>query len=238
MTRRIAILRARDDAERSAARLSAIGFDCALAPVLQPVALQAAIPAGYFDATLVTSARALEFASDAVLASVNSTPLFAVGERAAKTATARGFALGAPPAPDAVALAILLKGHLPVGSRSLYLAGRDRKHDLEDALAGSGQLVETLEVYEAVARECWSPQEIAALLSCDAALHYSRRSAEIGLALAQTAGIADFWRNLVHVCISEDATAPLRAFGAARVFAARLPREDALIDALVAVSET
>ena len=236
MTGRVALLRAADDAERSAARLSALGFEYAVAPVLQAVALETKMPLGHFDAVLATSARGFELASAAVLASTRGLPLFVVGERAGEAARERRFTLNAPPSPDAMNLALLLNRRLAPGSRMLYLAGRDRKRDLEDALAASGHYVTALEVYEARAREAWNDEEIAALSRCDAALHYSRRSAELALTLARRAGLADFWRELVHVCISEDAAAPLREFGAARVYAAPLPREEELIGALAAVN--
>ena len=163
-----------------------------VAPVLQAVALETKMPLGHFDAVLATSARGFELASAAVLASTRGLPLFVVGERAGEAARERRFTLNAPPSPDAMDLALLLtRRSLAPASRMLYLAGRDRKHDLEDALAASGHYVTALEVYEARAREAWNDEEIAALSRCDAALHYSRRSAELALTLARRAGLAD-----------------------------------------------
>jgi len=67
---------------------------------------------------------------------------------------------------------------------------------------------------------------------CAAALHYSRRSAALAVALAERAGLADPFRAILHVCLSPDAGEPLRAMGAPRLAWASEPREDRLIDAL------
>jgi uroporphyrinogen-III synthase len=63
-------------------------------------------------------------------------------------------------------------------------------------------------------------------------LHYSRRSAALAVELAERAGVAEPFRALLHVCLSPDAAAPLRAWGAGRVVCASEPTEDRLIDAL------
>ena len=58
---RVLVLRAREDAERTASRLRAMGFTPLLSPVLEIVGTGAAIPRGPFDAVLATSAKGLEF---------------------------------------------------------------------------------------------------------------------------------------------------------------------------------
>ncbi len=158
------------------------------------------------------------------------------GERTAAAARAAGFGEADEIAPDASALAALLAARLPRAARLLYLAGRDRKSDLERALGAAGHRVVTTEVYLAEARPDWSAAEALDFATCEAALHYSRRSAELAGILAARAGLADRLRAMLNACLSEDAAAPLRALGAKRIFVAVGARESHLIDTLVAAA--
>ena len=92
--------------------------------------------------------------------------------------------------------------------------------------------LEVVEAYAAEAREAWRPREAAALASCVAALHYSRRSASLAAALAKAAGAEASFLELEHVCLSRDVAEPLQAIGATRVAIAETPDEAALFQAL------
>ena len=85
---------------------------------------------------------------------------------------------------------------------------------------------------EVAARETWSPRETAALASCVAALHYSRRSASLAAALAKAAGAEEPFLKLEHVCLSRDVAEPLLAIGATRVAVAETPDEASLFRTL------
>lgn len=232
MRPKIALMRAEDDAERSALALDAAGFDAALAPAFELRPLVSAAPPGPFDAVVVTSARAIEYAGPAALAEAASAPLFGVGERARAEAAMRGLAFAAEPAENAAALAADLFARLSPGAHVLYLAGRDRKSELEAALTAAGATVSTMEVYAAEPRKSWNAREIGRLRACEGALHYSRRSAELALRLAGAAGLDAVWREIAHVAISAEAAGPLRDFGARRILVAAAPREPAMIEAL------
>lgn len=229
-TRRVALFRAGEDARKSAARLSALGFEAVIAPVLEPVALDAALPSGRFDAAAATSAKALDFARPALLAAISRAPLFVVGAAGEAAAARRGRSVAAS-AGDAAELAQVLVAALPSHARVLYLAGADRKPELENALIRAGLSVVTLEVYAARARLEWSAEEALAVASCRAALHYSRRSAELASDLAARAGILPQWREMAHVAISVDAAEPLGASGVITIVAAAA-REEAMFAAL------
>jgi uroporphyrinogen-III synthase len=224
-------MRASEDAERSAARLLEMGYASVFAPVTRTLATCAAVPSGPFDAAVASSAKAIELLSASSRDAIVALPLFVVGAQTARAAKARDLEVETS-AKDAAALSELLRTRLTPTCRVLYLAGRDRKRDLESALAASGHRVTAIEVYVAEARLGWSPGEASALAASDAALHYSPRSAELAFRLAEGAGIADRFRALLHVCISEDAASPLRVSGAKRVRSASAPDEDALFDAL------
>jgi uroporphyrinogen-III synthase len=227
----IALTRATEDAERSAARLLELGYESFVAPATMVLATQAGIPRCDYDAVVATSAKAFDLLSPSSRDAILSLPLFVVGAQTALAAVAQELEVEAS-AKDAAALAESLRARLTPGSRVLYLAGRDRKSDLESALAADGHRVTPIEVYVAEARRAWSFGEARAVANCDAALHYSARSAEITLRLADGAGTAERFRALLHVCISENAASPLRSSGATRVRSAMNPDENALFDAL------
>ena len=156
-----------------------------------------------------------------------SSPLYVVGARTGNAAAARGWRLASPPARDADELVRTLAAALKPRARLLYLAGRDRKVAIETALADAFD-VEIVEAYAAEAREAWRPAEAQSLASCVAALHYSRRSAELAAALAKAAGEETCFLELNHVCISRDVAEPLQALGASRVAIAETPDEAGL----------
>jgi uroporphyrinogen-III synthase len=232
VTKRIALMRARDEAERSAALLRARGFLTALAPATEVRATGALPPPGPFDAVVATSAKAIALLAPAARERIAGAPLFVVGRRTARAARDAGMRIAGEPAPDVAALVAALLQRLAPRSRVLYLAGRDRRKALEAALNEAGHLTTTVEIYAAEARAAWSEAEARAIATCGAALHYSRRSAALAVALAERAGLADRFRALLHVCLSRDAGEPLRAFGAPRLAFASQPRENELIDAL------
>ena len=189
VTRRIALMRAQNDAEATAAELAARGFEAVIAPAIEIRALPAAPPEGRFDALVATSPRALQALGEAGRARLATIPLHVVGARAARAAREAGLALAGEPAADAAALAERLARTLPSAARLLYLAGRDRKPTLEAALVAAGFAVQALELYAAEAREAWSAHEGRAVAGCDGALHYSRRTAALAVALARAGGV-------------------------------------------------
>jgi len=232
MIRRIALMRPEDDSETTAAELAARGFEAVIAPAIAIRVLPAALPQGRFDALIATSPRAIRALGPGGRAGLAATPLYVAGARAARAGRDAGLALAGEPAADAAALAARLAQTLPPGARLLYLAGRDRKPTLEAALAAAGLAVQAIELYAAEAREAWSAGETRAVDACDGALHYSRRTAALALALAAQAGLGERFRALCHVCLSADVAEPLAADGAKRIVVASAPDETHLLAAL------
>ncbi|WP_158818961.1 uroporphyrinogen-III synthase [Methylocapsa sp. S129] len=231
MSLRVALMRPIAAAERSATLLRARGFEPAFAPVMQIVATGAEPPDENFDAVIATSANAFAFLSAEARDRLAKLRLYVAGERTAAAALAAGFAGTDEIAADARSLAALLAAR-PRPSRFLYLAARDRKSDIESVLCAAGHGVVAIEVYAAEARPAWSASETQTFASCAAALHYSRRSAELTIALAERAGLGEGLRATLHGCISKDAAEPLRSIGAKRIVVAAGAQESLLIDAL------
>ena len=205
---RVLVLRAREDAERTALKLRGMGFEPLLSPVLEIVATGAAIPRGPFDAVLATSAKGLEFCGEP--GRLQTLPLYAVGARTEKIARETGWR-AALVAGNAQALLPLIHDRHQAPARFLYLAGRDRQADLETGLREQGHGLTIVETYQARAATALTPAAVDALARGEiaAALHYSRRSAEIFMALARDSGLTEALGAIDHCALSEDVASPL-----------------------------
>jgi uroporphyrinogen-III synthase len=226
---RLLITRPEPDATRTAQTLRARGHEVLVAPVLVTQAVEAEIR-GPHAAVLMTSANAARAASR--FGDLHPLPVFAVGDRTAEAARARGFsnvesAGGALPE----LVEVIAKRFAGQPVTLLYLAGEDRSGDLAGDLAAHGITVDTAVIYRAVAAEKLSPELAQALSAAelDGALHYSPRSVATLLRLAAEAGVLNALLNLAHYCLSEAVAAPLREAGAGRIAVAPRPDEAALL---------
>ncbi|MFO1117669.1 MAG: uroporphyrinogen-III synthase [Beijerinckiaceae bacterium] len=231
---KVLVVRAVEDARRTAVRLSRSGVQTIVSPVLSIRPLDSAEPDGDFHALVATSAHA--FAAPFADRFRNA-PLFLVGERTADSARAKGFETIAAIADSAANLIPIIRDKVPIGRRLLYLAGRDRKDELERALSATHDLA-VVEAYAAEPASTLNVDAVAALRvgAVDAVLHYSRRSARIFSALVARGGLEPSVRALRHVTISQDAAAPLIEAGW-RVDIAARPDEDAMIALLLASTD-
>jgi uroporphyrinogen-III synthase len=236
----VLLTRALDESTRTAASLAREGHEAVLSPVIEMEPTGATWLAGVVDGVIATSARAFDLfsaAPDWPLPEVRRLlPLLLAGKRTESAARERGFEGPALIAPDAKTLAADIGARFPLPSRLVYLAGRDRKPDLEESLAEAGHAIETIEVYTAQPAESLSDAvlSLAGKGEIGAVLHYSRRSTEIFLRLARGAGF-DLSR-VNHVCISHDAAAPLLDAGLHGVLIAKTPDEQAMIAIIKALA--
>jgi uroporphyrinogen-III synthase len=219
----VALFRERKDANASAARLRRFGFSVVCLPVIEIRTRPVRPQQSHYDAVVATSDKA--FHADGP--PDTSSPLYVVGARTGHAAEACGWRLASPPARDAEELVRTLAAALKPEAQVLYLAGRYRKDLIEAALSDAFD-VEIVEAYAAEARAAWRPSEARSLASCVAALHYSRRSAELAAALATAAGGTVCFLDLNHVCISRDVAESLQALGASRIAIAETPDEAGL----------
>lgn len=227
----VLVLRAREDALRTSEKLRAMGFTPVVSPVLEIAATGADVPPGAYDAVLVSSANGVECAGSGA-GRYKSLPLHVVGAKTARVAEARGWRPEIV-AGNAEAILPLLCARYPGPAQFLYLAGRDRQATLETGLEAAGHSVTAVDVYEAHAAEVLSDAARAALGAGEIgfALHYSRRSVEIFLKLAEVAGLSGALPAIAHIALSAHVAAPLeaRGFDVAR---AEKPDEDHLLTTL------
>ena len=232
---RVLVTRPIEEARRTAAQLEAVGHEAILAPMTQITPAHVAIPNDPFAAIMATSAQALKFTCLPDLAApVKTLPLFAVGERTAEAARTAGFSNVRPPVATAVELAEAIGRAMPRGVRLLYVAGRDRKPDLEMRLANSGFQVRVFETYEAraIGGLPIAAQQAIQTGTIDAALHFSRRSAALFVEAVESADLVSEARRLLHGAISKDAAAPLLGV-MARIRIAARPTAKSLYETLV-----
>jgi uroporphyrinogen-III synthase len=224
---RVVVTRPQADSERTAAALEALGHEVLVAPLMrvEPVAVDLA---GTWSAIVITSANALQ-AIPATADGAKTLPVFAVGDRSAEAARRAGFAEVSSANGDINDL-VRLVATRGAGAKAplLYLAGEDRSGDLVAQLAAHGIDAEMKVVYRVVA-EVFPPVLAAALESgdVDAVLHFSRRSAELFVEGARSAGVAGPAEDVRHLCLSSQIAEPLA--GASRIAVAARPEEAVLV---------
>ncbi len=227
----VLLTRPSDEAARSAERLQAMGHAAVLSPVIEIEPIEAAWPQGVIDAVIATSARAfecLDLAPDWPVPEARRLfPLFVVGAKTAAAARARGFDGPQQITLDAKALSRVIIDRFVESIRILYLAGSNRKSDLESACAEAGLVLDVLETYAAHTATKLSDDAVRQVAAGEvgAVLHFSRRSAEIFLRLAAKARLDP--ARLTHIAISEDVAGVLAALP--KVMVAAEPNEDAVL---------
>ena len=225
----VLVTRAEADAARTAGALARLGHEAVIAPALAIAPRFLTPPTRRPDALLATSRHA--FAAPLPEEMGRGAPVFAVGEHTAEAARAAGFRDVRVGAGDGAGLAPLVVLTMPRPATLLYLAGRDRKPEVEAALGAAGYRLEVAEVYAAEPVEAWPEAAVEKLRAGEvgAALHYSRRSAALALDLARRHGVTAPFLSLEHLCLSADAAEPLIAAGAPAVAAAARPDEGSLL---------
>ena len=206
---RILLTRPEADARRSAQRLAALGHDAVIVPLFEIVATGALQPDGAFTRLLATSAHAFDVSHDTN--DLKALRLDVVGARTAAVARESGFSRVETVAPDAKSLAMAIARENALPQDLLYLAGRERRPDVEAALGALGHRVTPWLVYAAretdtaAARlnELWREQRI------DAVLHFSPRSAALYVALAEKAGLTAAALAPLQIAISPRAAQQL-----------------------------
>ena len=206
------LLRAREDAARSAEKLRALGYTPILSPVLDIKATHARIPAGDYDAVLASSAKGIEAVAD--FSQLAALPFHLVGAKTAAVARTRGLSPQIV-AGAAEAILPLLRDAYVKPAHFLYLAGRDRQPTLEAGLRAAGHRITAVDVYEAQAATVLTDAAIDALRdrTIDVALHYSRRSVDIFQRLVEAESLTPALGSIRQLALSAEVAAPLRALG-------------------------
>ncbi|RZJ17193.1 MAG: uroporphyrinogen-III synthase [Brevundimonas sp.] len=222
--RRVWITRARPGAARTADRLTEMGFE----PLVAPLLAIHPIPDALATAPDLTTAAALAFTSPNGVAAfaaltplLRDRPVFAVGDATAEAARAAGFADARSAGGDIHALARLIDESWAADSGLILNPGPRRPAgDLSHLMPGL--MIAALPVYEAVETGAAPPDAFEAVLI------HSPRGAE-ALRATLPAGAA---KDRLAVCISPTAAVPLAALSFAEIRIADTPDELAMLAAL------
>ena len=160
---------------------------------------------------------------------ISTLPVYAVGERTAQMARSRGFGVIAAVEADAHSL----EPHLRAlrGRDVLYLAGRDRKPVIEEALQQAAASCHLVEIYRAVAAKSLTAEFADALRArrVEAVVHFSRRSASVFARLACEAHLEKEAAALLHFCLSADVAQGLSSLMPQLTLIAETPDADAML---------
>ncbi len=228
---RVLLTRPLAESASTAAKLLAMGHTPVSAPVITIEYQDFTLPKESFDAVVVTSPHALHALDENKISRLKSLPFFVVGERAAQAVKLMGLEGEVISEPDAVHLIAAIKADT-TKNHLLYLAGRHRSLDLEEAFAGDIFVVET---YHASEVENLPALAVQLMLDgkIDALLHFSKRSAELFLARANACNLANALLHIKHIAISNRTAESLKGLP---VVIADTPDEDGILAALAALA--
>lgn len=220
--RRVWVTRAEPGAARTADRLTALGFEPVVVPLLTlaplPGALNAAPPPDAVAVLALTSPNGVE-AFAPLIPRFRDHPVFAVGDATAEAARAAGFADVRSAAGDIHALARLIAAEAPPGPL-LAPGAREPAGDLPALLPD--RPVQRLPVYAAFETHAPAPGAFDAVM-----LHSPRAARALATDLPRAAS-----SGRLAVCISDAAAAPLRPFDFTQIRIAAAPDEPSMLSAL------
>ena len=229
---KILVTRPDPDALRTGEALAAIGIESLVAPVTEIQNTGARAPEDTFALLIASSANALRALRNEDVAHLSPLRLICVGEKTAATARDRGFEQVEAAGGSGERLAAKLINELPPTTKLLYLTGTPRKPVIEHRLSAAGFAVVALDLYRTVPITPWPGRPFEAVMSCDAAMHFSRGSVEALLAAAKAAGHERALIDMRHYCLSADVAEPLRAHGGHEIAICDHPSEKCLFDML------
>ena len=216
--RRVWVTRARPGADRTAGRLSALGFTPVVAPLLAIRAIDARPDLTGVQALAFTSGNAVK--ALAAHSPLPSTPIFVVGDATAAAARQAGFHDVRSAGGDLHALAALIRTE-GAGFSILHPCAAEPAGDLA-TLVGDTARITSLAVYEAVETDIAAPE------AWDVVLVHSPRAGQALAARLSAEGAG----GRIAVVISPAAATRLSVRGLAEVRIAAAPTEDALLAAL------
>ncbi|MEO5805303.1 uroporphyrinogen-III synthase [Devosia sp.] len=233
----ILVTRPEPDATGTVSRLWAMDVDAIAVPLLVRQVLDTALPeAGDFAAMVVTSGNALRTLSErSGVEQYRSLPIFTVGEVTGIEAQTLGFGTVQSAAGGLAELADLLK-RSGIAGPVFYPAASERNGDLAALVAPFGLTLVTTPLYRMVPVTRVPESVVAELASgaIEAALFYSRRTAQSFVAAMADRLTAAQRQHLAVLCLSNAVAEPLRAAGYGNAAIARHPNEETMMSLALA----
>lgn len=227
---RLLVTRSGADAERQAARLTALGHEALIHPLLEidyprldPLALRGV------QALILTSRNALRgLAKNDAFAAAKRLPAFCVGDGTAGAAREQGFTrvfIGEGTAKDLVPL--IAQSLRPENGALLYLTGTHLAFDLEAPLTQLGFAVKRAILYEAREADAPAAARLGADLRAgiDGAILMSPRSAAIFAGIFLGVAAEEEVRPIRCYCYSDAIAEPLSKINGLTIAVSRRPTE-------------
>jgi uroporphyrinogen-III synthase len=237
---KVLVLRPKAQGARTALALARLGHEAVLAPLLEITRIEEGrVPrsdsSNPHAAVIAASPHAFKLLDPETRMRLAKLPAMLVGARSARAAEKAGLCVLRPVYRTARELATALPEHAPPG-RLLYLAGRDRRPEIEAALRQAKRRFDIVEIYAAAILPALPLGAAAALRhhGIDAVLHYSARSASAYVTLAKARRLLSRALAPLQLCLSETVAGPLIEAGAKHVEIADAPSETRLLDLLPA----
>jgi uroporphyrinogen-III synthase len=231
---RILITRPRTDASLLADKLTALGHDVLIEPMLEIRFTEGAtVDLAGVQAVLFTSANGVR--AFAVAEKRRDLPTFTVGDATAETARRSGFTQVESAGGDVADLVRLVRECLqPARGALLHAAASAVAGDLGGQLGASGFEVRRAVLYAAEPIQALSPAAVAALSEegMDLVVFFSGRTAETFARVVEKAGLAPKLSRTVALGLSPAAVEPVRRLPWAKVEAARHPEEADILQAI------
>lgn len=237
----VVITRTRPDADALAQRLTDLGYEPLLEPMLRVSATHAATVHDPMcvEALVVTSAQALRHLNTLVReVAFRHKPLYAVGPKTASLAIELGWDNVHDGGGDVRALGTFLKSRSEItpSSRLLHICGRDIARDTREILNDVPGNVLDWVVYETEPSEEFSPDFIEAMRTgrVKAALFYSARAASVfadhvRAYSAKNSPDNSHFGAIKFLCLSKAVVESLSNIPSNGTYAATSPDEDALV---------
>jgi uroporphyrinogen-III synthase len=229
---RMLITRPEPDATVSAVSLRALDITPVSFPLMRRVTLEVSLPEpDGFAALALTSVNALRALRERnAIQRYRHIKVFAVGNRTADEAMLQGFT-NVVSARGGFADLVEMLAHAQLDGPVFYPAGKEIFGDLGKSLAPFGIMVVTARVYEMVPTTEVEPSILADLGDgkFDAALFYSRRTAEIFVSLLGKQLPKHVHTRLGVLCLSENVAAPLMEARFVRISLADYPSDEAMM---------
>ena len=212
----ILVTRPEQDQQQTRDGLRAIEAQALACPLMDRVRLPVGIPDRNWQGLIVTSRNGLRILSDEELERLRPLPLFCVGGRTRALAEMLGFGHIVAVAPTVSALATMMEAQIaPDAGPLLYLSAKHRSGDLAAQLEKYGLEVCLVALYDMVARERLSEEVVAAVQEhrLDGVLLYSKRSAQILLALLAQHDLEEAMQRVVIYCLSSQVAEAVSGHG-------------------------
>ena len=216
--RTVWITRARPGADRTAERLSILGFTPLVAPLIALRPLNVRPDLTGVQAIAFTSRNAIKVFTERFR--LPAVPIFAVGDATAASARKAGFSDVRSADGDLTALAALIRAE-GAGLSILHPCAAEPAGDLA-ALVGDAAAITPLAIYEAIDTATPAPEGWEAVL-----IHSPRAARALAARLS-----SDEAQGRVAVAISPAAAAPLTDLPFAEILIAEAPTESSLLAAL------